>query len=294
MPKPTKAQIHSFKLFQKRVTRYEKRFQKHFFLYLRKTYNDAARYYKDNGAFHFSEINDPERLEKIFRMLYSTVTLNEAVQAYKEVVEPLNVNTPSLKEVNVDIEKKDIINDLIEILNPEGRGLINMWRSLLDDFLTVRLTNRITMINRTTEERIHKIIEESIFDGLGAEETARKIRRESGASLNVHRSRNIARTEVIVSANQGKYMAAQSSNLVMEKGWHAARDARTRHSHRDMLERDMIPLEDDFWVANDLGVLEPALFPGDERLSASNVVNCRCSIVFKPKRDENGNLQRKK
>ena len=294
MPKPNRQQTHSFKLFQKRVTRYEKRFQKHFFLYLRKTYNDAARYYKENGAFHFSEISDPERLEKIFRTLYTTVTLNEAIQAYKEVVEPLNVNTPSLKEVNIDIEKKDIINDLIEILNPEGRGLINMWRSLLDDFLTVRLTNRITMINRTTEERIHKIIEESIFDGLGAEETARKIRKESGANLNVNRSRNIARTEVITASNNGKYMAAQSSNLEMQKKWHPANDARTRHSHRAMLDAPWIDLKQDFWLANEFGVLEPAKHPCDERLSASNVVNCRCALTFKPKRDEEGNLIRKR
>lgn len=283
MPKLTRNQRQSFKLFERRQQLFEKRYQKAFFAYLRKTYFSAARYYEKNGRIDFDLINDNEHLEKIFRRLYNNITLEEAKNAYNEVIAPLSQDTTQLKT-------KDIINDLIDILSPNNRGLINLWQSLLDNFLTVRLTNRITLINATTNERISKIVEESIFDGLGAEETARKIRKEAKASLNKTRSRAIARTETVTAMNQGRYISAQSSSLEMEKKWSPALDARTRPSHRAMQDNPWIPLEQDFWLANDFGVLEPAKHPADERLSASNVINCRCALMFRAKRDENGDL----
>lgn len=283
MAKLTRNQRQSFRLFKRRQQMYEKRYVRPYYAYLRKTYFSAARYYLKHGRIDFDRVNDNEHLEKIFTRLYKTITLDEARIAYNEVIAPLEEDTTTLKQ-------KDIINDMIDILNPHSRGLINMWQSLLDNFLSVRLTNRITMINNTTNERISRIIEQSIFDGLGAEETARKIRTQAKASLNRTRSRAIARTETVTSMNQGRYIAAQSSSLKMEKKWHPAIDARTRPSHRDMNDTPWKPLEEDFWLANDFGVLEPAKHPGDERLSASNVINCRCALTFRARRDENGAL----
>lgn len=283
MAKLTRNQRQSFKLFERRQQQYEKRYTKAFYAYLRKTYFAAARYYAKNGRFIFNEVADNEQLEKIFTRLYKQITLEEAKNAYNEVIAPLSEDKTTLKT-------KDIINDLIDILSPNNRGLINMWQSLLDNFLTIRLTNRITLINNTSNERISRIIEDSIFEGLGAEQVARRIRKEANASLNKTRSRAIARTEVVTAQNQGRYMAAQSSSLEMEKAWQPAIDARTRPSHRAMLNNPWKPLNEDFWLANDFGVLEPAKHPMDERLSASNVINCRCCLTFRAKRDENGNL----
>jgi hypothetical protein len=83
--------------------------------------------------------------------------------------------------------------------------------------------------------------------------------------------------------NQGKYLAVQSSNLVYDKGWSAHTDSRTRPDHLAMLDSDMIPLNADFIVGG-----EAMAYPGDPRGSAANVINCRCSLVFRVRRDANG------
>lgn len=287
MPKPKPNQITAFRQFQKRQQTYEKRYQKHLLKYLSATYYQAAKMVAVNGTrINLAEISNNSQLEKVLTSLYKTVTLKEAKIAHDETVMPLE---------GVKIQKKDLIDDLLGMLSPSNRGVVNIWRSLLDNFIQVRLTNRITRINQYTAERIAKIIEEGMFEGLGQEEVARMIRREARGNINVNRSRNIARTETVVASNQGKYMSANSSNLVMKKKWIPASDARTRRSHKDMLGRDWIPLNDDFAILNtELGTLEPALYPGDERLSAGNVINCRCAIVFEPIRDMNGNLVRKR
>ncbi len=108
MPKLTANQRQSFRLFERRQQIYEKRYNKYFYAYLRKTYLAAARYYLKNGRFDFNAVADNEQLEKIFNRLYKQITLEEAKIAYKEVIEPIQADTTSLKT-------KDVINDLIDI-----------------------------------------------------------------------------------------------------------------------------------------------------------------------------------
>lgn len=281
MPKPSTAQIQNFRQFQRRQLVAEKRYTKPFFTYLKSCYYSAARQFLKGESITI----DKTKLEKILTRLYTQTTLTEAKHEYKEVIAPL--------EEGNRLQKKDFIDDLASLLSNNNRGLINIWRSLLDQFVQVRLTNKITMITRTTEERIARIIEEGMFEGQGQEEVARRIRKEASSDINKHRARSIARTETVVSANQGKYLAAKSSNLVLQKKWLPANDARTRRSHIDMLNREWIGLDEMFWIANADGYLEEALYPGADTLSASNLINCRCALITEVVRDVNGNLIRK-
>lgn len=304
MAKPTRNQIAQFRAYQRRQARYEKQYTKLFYAYLRKCYYSSARLIQKEGIqADYRATFDDTKLERIFRQLYKNITLEEAKIAYKEMILPYeSANRLQAKVSGEEIEKKDIIDDLAEILSGNNSNLIRVWRSLLDEFIEVRLTGRISRINQVTQERIAKIIEQGIFDGLGQEDLARLIRRQAReSSINVVRSRAIARTETVVSANQGKYMSAKSSNLVMQKKWLPTIDARTRDggpgreaNHRIMFDKDWQPLEEDFRVPNALGVEEMALYPGDPRLSAGNVINCRCSLVVQPVRDSNGSLIRKR
>lgn len=281
MPKPTRQHISSFNAFQRRQQIAERRYTKQFFAFLRKTHYAAARAY-EKGNYQFQEVVDNQHFTRIMKRLYIQFTLQEAKLQYQETFAEFE-ETPALG-------KKDMIDDLVEILNPNDRGLIRMWRELLDEFIEVRIAERLNIINNTTRERIIKIIEQGQFEGLGAEEVARNIRRLGSSEITQVRSRAIARTETITAGNQGKFLSAKSSNLVMDKKWLPAKDARTRQGHYEMLLKDWIGLDEDFLVRNEEGVLEPALYPCDNRLSASNIVNCRCSLIFKPKRDENGRL----
>lgn len=268
MPKPTRKEIREHKKFLERQKVYENKYSKKYYSWLKSVNYAAARSY-ENGFSNY-DINS-SRLERIYSQLYREVTINEASIQWKQF---------GIKKT------KDIVDVLASILNTGEDEPISLWRSLLNQFITVRIAGRITEVEQTTRKRIAVLIERGQNEGLGAKEIAKLIRQDTG--FNQNRSIAIARTETITSANQGKYMAAISSPFVKLKKWLPTKDEITRQSHLDFYDRPFVEMEQLFFVANADGFLEEALYPCDSRLSASNVVNCRCIIVFKNKLDDNG------
>ena len=71
----------------------------------------------------------------------------------------------------------------------------------------------------------------------------------------------------------------------MEKQWISATDNRTRRDH--IIENGQkVGLEEPFIMADG----SKLLYPGDIKGKASQIINCRCTIGFVPKRDEDGML----
>lgn len=272
---PSLAQQH--KEFIRRQQVYERKYKKQYYAWLNSVNNSAAKAYIDGTAYDIQH----KKLESIYRKLYTEITLNEAELQWKQF------DDPTIKQ------KKDLIDVFAGIFAPNTNDVpINLWRSLLSDFLTVRIAGRIVEVEQTTRKRISTLIERGISQGLGAREVAKSIRDDK--DFNKNRSLAIARTETVTSANQGKYMAAFSSPYVKVKKWLPFADKRTRPTHYDMLNRPFVEMEQLFYLQNmQTGVLESGLYPCANTLSAGNVVNCRCTIVFENKKDENGRLIRK-
>lgn len=98
----------------------------------------------------------------------------------------------------------------------------------------------------------------------------------------------IARTETTSASGLAAFETARQSNLVMTKEWISATDNRTRRDH--IIENgQIVDLEEPFVMADGSSLI----YPGDTKGKASQVINCRCTISFKGKRDENGMLIRK-
>lgn len=242
---------------------------------LRRYFNDvsaaAADQLEDTG---FENYGRPplfeDRLKKLLIDIYYDATLTEAIIEHR--AEKRELNTQS---------QKDIIEDLIGILRPDGTEgeIIRVWRTLLGEYLESRVLDRIKEINQTTVKRISQLIEKAVNQGEGPRVAARAIREDVG--YNKVRSLAVARTESIRAMNQGRYLAALTSPYAKEKKWLASRDERTRASHRDIGRfGKWKPLQADFFLNGKYG-LEPALYPCDSRLSAENAVNCRCSIALR-------------
>lgn len=257
--------------FIRRQRIYENKYKRKFLAYLNAVNKSAADAY-ENGSLNYNIYSS--RLEAIYKQLYTEITIQEAQIQWNEFDD-----TP--------IKQKDLIDALASIFTVSTDVPINLWRSLLNDFLTVRIAGRIKEVEQTTRKRIAYLIEKGIADGLGARDVARIIRKDTG--FNRNRLLNIARTETITSANQGKYLAASSSPYVKQKKWLPTIDARTRTTHRAMSDVPYVDLTQDFFLQNmQTGALEAAQYPCDTRLSAGNTCNCRCIIIFKNKLDENG------
>jgi hypothetical protein len=60
-----------------------------------------------------------------------------------------------------------------------------------------------------------------------------------------------------------------------------------------MDSNNFIPLWEDFLVLRESGGFDSMLAPGDTRASAENTIQCRCTLLFKAKRGEDGRLIRK-
>jgi hypothetical protein len=279
MPKPTRRYLIQQRQFERRQKIYESKYRGRFYKYLISVNKLIAKEIELNGfGVDVSRFIKYEDLERIYKNLYNEVTINEAEIQYTEL------------EPQEQIKQKDLIDDLIGILAPESKP-ISLWKRLLNEFITVRIAGRITEVTDTTRRRISVLIEKGIEEGLGATQVAKSIREDQGYNRN--RSLAIARTETITAANQGRYMAALSSPYVMSKKWLPKVDSRTRLSHADFIDRPWVEMEQLFYVANSDGILEPARYPCDVTLDASNTINCRCIVIFKVKEDSNGKPIRK-
>ena len=264
--------------FIRREKVYENKYKKQFYAYLNSVNNSAATAYA-NGSMAYDIQH--AKLTAIYTKLYNDVTINEATIQWNQF------DDPAIKQ------QKDLIDVFASVFTPNTNDVpINLWRSLLGDFLTVRIAGRIAQVEQTTRERIAVLIERGIANGLGAREVAKTIRDDK--DFNKNRALTIARTETVTSANQGRYLAALSSPYVKLKNWLAFADKRTRPTHLDMLNRPFIEMDQLFFLQNmKTGALESARYPCDSSLSAGNSIQCRCIVVFENKKDSNGRLIRK-
>ena len=101
----------------------------------------------------------------------------------------------------------------------------------------------------------------------------------------------IARTESTTAANYAATEANEVTDFVMEKVWISARDGRTRrtppdkYDHQDLNGKKVDPNEP-FITSRG----EKLMYPGAPNGSAGNIINCRCAVAYKAKRDANGDL----
>lgn len=251
---------------------------------LNRQYRNAAKKYEETGLFDPSSIQMSD-LEPTYRRLYTVNTIREASIEWSVNVLPLLKELR--KSLTAGMQTKDLIDDLAELLGFNNNGrIISVWRELLEDYLNIRILTRIQNVTNTTRDRIARIIEQGVNEGMSSQDIARRIRNE--ARLNRVRSRAIARTEITSAMNQGKYLAVSSSNLQYQKIWSNTIDNRTRNAHLAMTDANAIDLIDDFIVGG-----EYMAYPGDVRASARNLVNCRCVLAFQVKRDSRGRPIRK-
>jgi len=249
-----------------------------FLAILARQYREAAKLYPA------PYIVNPNDYRSAIVNVYSTCIPNEAEIAWNYYVVPLTA------------DQKDFFDDLASLLDfdiPSGEH-IRLWRSISSQWIEVNILSKIQGIAQTTQRAIAKIIQQAISDGLGEREIGKAIQAQSNGEVNQYRSVLIARTETIMALNKGRRLAMYSSNLEWNKKWLDTPDERTRTSHRIVSEEGYRPLDDIYNVPIiPGGGTEPAECPGDPRLSAGNICNCRCCETFEVQRDAAGRPKRK-
>lgn len=173
-------------------------------------------------------------------------------------------------------------------------GRNEAWINEVLSFLRFHMLKFVASISETMRSDIEKILEKGVEEGWSIDKTVDELQR---LDLMRARARTIARTEIIRAANVGHSVGARSTPYEVDKKWSAARDHRTRHSHRKINghtvgEDDAFKVEI-FRSGKPTGTFDNMQYPGDATASPGNTINCRCRVTYIPKRDSQGRLIRR-
>lgn len=138
--------------------------------------------------------------------------------------------------------------------------------------------DQVVDITATLKESIRRALEQGHVEGIGNAGIAKLIRGKLGGEAARSRSVVIARTETHTAANVGSDNAARATRLVMDKEWAAVGDERTRPTHL-AADGQTVGMDDHFTVG---GV--SLRFPGDPLGPPEEIIQCRCTVLYVPKR----------
>lgn len=164
------------------------------------------------------------------------------------------------------------------------------WIQEVTNFLRLHLLRFISRITETMRNDILKVLEKATEEGWSIDRTVQELKRKDVVQA---RARTIARTEIVRAANVGHQVGAQSLPYELNKKWISAKDHRVRHSHRNI--NNHVTDEDGtfkvgIYKGDVLTGYDEMKYPGDANADPSNTINCRCRIIFEPKRDSQGRL----
>lgn len=134
-----------------------------------------------------------------------------------------------------------------------------------------RATNLATNVGATTADQITAAVAAGRAAGMGIGDIADLIDAGVFGGGSAMRSARIARTETIGALNQGEYVAAKDSGVIQSCEWLTDGDNLVRESHAEQ-DGERIDIGDTF--SNGL------MFPGDQNGDASEVINCRCTLLY--------------
>lgn len=168
-----------------------------------------------------------------------------------------------------------------DITKAEKDILINTQSQLTQEYIENNAAQKAIGIADTSIKKIRERVGLGVSDGLGISEIASNIR--GIKSINAARSVLIARTEVNAAANYGSIETARNAekefDIVMEKEWLAVNDSRTRDTH-DRADGQIVEVSEKFNING-----FEADRPLDNSLPADEVINCRCTMLYRRKRD---------
>ena len=196
-------------------------------------------------------------------LIYANVTESQVKEMYLDIYTTLG--EPHLKRIERTL-KAEI----------DFESIISQWLNSNAGF-------RIVSVHQTLIDSIVKVIAQGYEDNISVADITRNLQNKFGWYK--AQALRIARTETTTATNYATVLAAQSSELVLEKNWVSVQDNRTRRKVYDHLDMNgqKVGEFDKFFVGG-----EELEYPGDMNGKAGNIINCRCKVVFTVKEDEDG------
>lgn len=155
----------------------------------------------------------------------------------------------------------------------------DFWLRRLAELFTTKGAKKVTEIFNTTLNLAIPAIQEAISlanTGSSIDVIQKAIKKNvesSGGLMSMGRARTIARTEVISASNIASFEAMRGENQKVEKRWITG-GANIRDSHINAEQEGWIPMDEKFLSTN-------MMHPGDPDGEAAEVINCKCTLVYR-------------
>lgn len=168
----------------------------------------------------------------------------------------------------------------------DAGNMQSIWRNAFAFMGQQVAGQRVTMVSSTAQatltNTIRQFMADPIFQSAG-EAVQSKMLRQKFNHLADYQAKRIVRTEATNAANYATEQAALNlfAGQDMTKTWKSGYDARVRPAHQ-AANGQIVPFNSKFSVGG-----ESLQRPGDPNGSASNVINCRCSMIVLPKANAN-------
>ena len=173
-------------------------------------------------------------------------------------------------------------------------GYSEAWTAIIETYLNnINLLGDAANITDTTKRRILQLIQQGQQQGLSLPQIVQLLLNDD---IPGKRAALIVRTELTGATNFGSLMGVVSTGIVYQKSWLAASDERVRgmkpgarFSHV-ALNGDVVDLDKPFNNGENI------FYPGDKggngrpKTSAGNICNCRCTMIYLPKRNRDGSI----
>lgn len=178
-----------------------------------------------------------------------------------------------------DAFSDDVLPSVVNVFESFGEAAAESFGvafNLRDPGLAADILERDNRLRGTVETTWNKV-QEAIIDGEAAGESIDGISKRIGRAFDQakgYRSRVIARTETVGAANAGSLAGAVQSGVVEKKVWLASMDHRTRSTHVTA-DGQKVAVDKKFQVG-----AATMKHPGDPAGGPSEVVNCRCTMLF--------------
>ncbi len=173
----------------------------------------------------------------------------------------------------------------------------SIFKEGMREYLNTIGTQHIKDITDTTR----KLVAKAFTDGIEAGDTTKQLAKRiesytlgtngSGLAGRVNvkaRALMISKTESLMGSEKAKDLQIDESTYLYEKKWVKGHPKEPRETHILVSQQKPIDKDKPFIVG---GV--KMYYAGDSRGGAENVINCKCSTIYLPKEDEQGNLIKK-
>lgn len=226
----------------------------------------------------------------IFRRIWMHVIADQEARFFQRL--PLIIS-PTAKSIMILEEENHIVglamrpvyitaatqaaDELLEKFNVFVKAIhpSKMLNQKLFDYADKYSAAMAKHMNKTTTNKIKKVILDGYKKDLTYSQIAKTIKTDVFKDLaQGYRAKLVARTEAHGMVENGSFEAAKASNVVKEKTWSAAGDARETHG---IANGQTVLITDTFVVGG-----YQMNFPGDTSYGADlgEIIHCRCSALY--------------